>query len=418
MFTANIINYIRGYLVISAEGCFLERFINICLRRGILLRDIKRTGQERLTAKISVSAFLQIRSVAFKTRTHIRILQRRGAMFHLKQYEKRRFALFALILAAALFWYSTNHVMGIDIIGCNKMNADEIMSGLNEYGVDFGAPLRKIDTDELQNRLMIKFEGVAWAGINIRGSRVYVEIKERLDKADILEQDTPCNLIAAKKGEITEIDAREGQSMINVGDGVEAGDLLVSGVIDSSSRGARLVHAFGEVYAKTTYEKSTEVPLEYDLRENTGQVKNRYTVNVLKLKIPLYLGTKAPFTYYDEAVSKKEYRSSFDALPSVFIQKDSYFEQTSQKLTRSEDEAISYGSEQLKSLLDEELPVETTVLDISEEHSLLSNGNVLVTVKYECEENIAKQVLIDKVDLITYDINYRNDSFTKGGASQ
>ena len=90
MFIANIINYI------SAEGCFLERFINICARRGILLRDIKRTGSERITAKISVRAFMRIRSIAFKTRTRVRVLARRGVMFWLKRYKSRRFALIAL----------------------------------------------------------------------------------------------------------------------------------------------------------------------------------------------------------------------------------------------------------------------------------------------------------------------------------
>lgn len=403
MFIANFINYIRSYLIISAEGCYLERFINICARRGILLRDIKRTGSERITAKISVRAFLQIRSVAFKTRTRVHITARRGVIFWLKRYKRRRYALIALIFAAALFWYATNHVMGIDIIGCEQINSEEIMEGLSEYGVSFGTPLKRIDSDELQNRIMIKFDGIAWAGINVRGSRIYVEIKERLAKAEMLDRDTPCNLVALRSGEIVEIDAREGQSMVNVGDGVEAGDLLVSGVMDSTSRGARLVHSFGEVYAKTWYEKSTEAAIEYDMRENTGKVKNRYTVKILGLKIPLYLGGDAPFDYYDEEIEEREYRSPLDALPSVFVQKDSYSEQTSTKMTRSEEEAVQYGKERLCELLDAEIPDGAEILGISEERTYLANGNILVTVKYECIENIAKQVLIDKVDLLSYD---------------
>lgn len=408
MFIANIINYIRGYLIISAEGCFLERFINICARRGILLRDIKRTGSERITAKISVRAFMRIRSIAFKTRTRVKVLARRGVMFWLKRYKSRRFALIALVFAAALFWYATSHVMGIDITGCEKTNPDEIMSGIAEFGVKLGSPLSGIDTDELRNRIMIKYDGIAWAGINVRGSRVYIDIRERLAAAEKIDKDTPCNIVAAKSGEIIEIDAREGQSMVNIGDGVEDGDLLVSGVMDSTSRGARLVHAFGEVYAKTRYEKSTEVALEYDVREDTGNVKNRYTVSIMGLKIPLYISRGAPFEYYDESVSKNEYRPPFEALPSVFVTKDSYKEQTSVKASRSEDEAVDYGVQKLRELLNTELPEGAEVIGTEQEHFMLANGNILVSVKYECRENIAKQVLIDKVDLLSYDVTDNN----------
>ena len=40
-----------GYVHIRAEGIFLERFLNICMRRDLDIRNVKRCGAERLTAE-------------------------------------------------------------------------------------------------------------------------------------------------------------------------------------------------------------------------------------------------------------------------------------------------------------------------------------------------------------------------------
>ena len=37
MLFIRILNYIKGYLIISIKGVFAERFINICVHRDILL---------------------------------------------------------------------------------------------------------------------------------------------------------------------------------------------------------------------------------------------------------------------------------------------------------------------------------------------------------------------------------------------
>ena len=37
MLFVRIINYLRGYVIVCADSFFLERFLNICLRRSLLL---------------------------------------------------------------------------------------------------------------------------------------------------------------------------------------------------------------------------------------------------------------------------------------------------------------------------------------------------------------------------------------------
>jgi len=49
-------NYIRGYVIIFVEGYFLEKFVNICTRRQILLWDIQRDRNSKMTLKVSIRA--------------------------------------------------------------------------------------------------------------------------------------------------------------------------------------------------------------------------------------------------------------------------------------------------------------------------------------------------------------------------
>lgn len=49
-----LLSYIRGYVDISVEGYFIERFINMCISKGILIWNIRRERATYLQANINV----------------------------------------------------------------------------------------------------------------------------------------------------------------------------------------------------------------------------------------------------------------------------------------------------------------------------------------------------------------------------
>ena len=124
-----IIRFLKGYVVICVEGHFCERFLNICMRRGIYLGNVRRMGEERICAEISIAAFREIRSIARKTRTHVTIASRCGLPFLLHRYRKRRFALVGIALFFVVLWYLSSHIMGIEIMGNERIPTTDILSG-------------------------------------------------------------------------------------------------------------------------------------------------------------------------------------------------------------------------------------------------------------------------------------------------
>ena len=58
--------YIQGYVTLSLGGDFAERFINICMKRRIVVWNIKRVSQNAITLCMSRRDFLLIRPIAKK----------------------------------------------------------------------------------------------------------------------------------------------------------------------------------------------------------------------------------------------------------------------------------------------------------------------------------------------------------------
>ncbi len=396
MTITEILSFLKGSVVIEAEGAFLERFLNICMRRNIYLSDINHLSDEKIRAGIGIEGFRQIRPIAKKTRTRVKIKKRMGLPFLLHRYRKRRFVLAGLLLFFVVLGYLATHIIGIDIIGNERILASDIEQELKNFGLYRGARASSIDNRLLQNKMMTSFDDLAWIGINIKGSRAYIEVKERLATKMVVGEDVPCNIVASRDGVIRGLQVRSGQTMVEVNQAVEEGELLVSGVIDSGVYGIRWEHSSANVYAETFYEKSREYPLSFTEKVYTGQEKTRYSIGAWGKKIKLFLNDAQPFEYSDKTSEESEYHLFSPKIFSTELLKETYKEYVPQKRTRTELEAAERGKKELLSELEKELPESAEVLKRDASYVLVSPECVRVTVKLVCKEDIARQKLIER----------------------
>ena len=89
MFLVYLWNYIRGYVIITVTGRNIERFINICSRRNILLWEIIRINQDSAQMKASIRGFKHMRPAARKSRCKVRI-SRCGLPFKFSRFRRRK----------------------------------------------------------------------------------------------------------------------------------------------------------------------------------------------------------------------------------------------------------------------------------------------------------------------------------------
>lgn len=397
MKSGKILNFLTGSLTLCADGPFAERLINIFKHRGFPIWDIKRCGSCRILFKTDIPSFKHIRTPARRTKSRVRIIQRNGLPFILNRYRHRYFLVPGIVLFAIMLFYASTHIMGITVFGNTRIDTDVINSALEECGLYLGAKTSDIDNDSIRNKMMLKLDELAWIGINANGSRVYIEIVERVEKESGPDKDgIACNLVASKDGEIEGLEIREGQTVVKTGSGVRKGDVLVSGIVDNATNGFRYVTARGAVFAKTTYSKTQSFPLKYTETLQTENRRNKYTISILNFDIPLFFNDNAPFEIYEFSEQVNEFRLPIDIIPSLFIKKQSYIENISVEKTRTPAQAITDGSAILSLELRSELAEGVEILEENTTHTLNEHGEVEVNVSLICRENIAEQSVIEK----------------------
>ena len=73
--------FVRGSVKISVSGEQIERFLNLCRARGLLLENVRLPEEKKLTARISIADFKKLAPIHSKTHVRIHILEKRGLPF-------------------------------------------------------------------------------------------------------------------------------------------------------------------------------------------------------------------------------------------------------------------------------------------------------------------------------------------------
>jgi similar to stage IV sporulation protein len=388
----NPIKYLAGYVEIEVSGPFLERFINICTARGIILWDIERLSDTLMRTKISADAFRNLEKPLERTKSKAKILHKAGLPFLLKRYKKRNFALLVIIIFFVIFHYLSVHVTQILVTGNEKIAAEEIIDELKNFGVKLGKKVSKIDEKDTESKLMSSRDDLAWVGINVEGSKVYVEIKERRALAKKVPENVPCNIVASKDGVIESMKVIEGLQSAEIRGAVRAGDLLVSGIIDNKVKGIIYKHAVAEVIAKTFYKESEIVPLEFDEKIDTGSSKSRRNLEIMGKRVRF--SRKIPYTHYEKIEIEHKFKKFGDLIP-IKIVETKYVEKNIVPKTRTRDEAIDFGINELKAKLGEKIPPNAKINNIASDYEILDGGKINVAVEYECLEDIGIEKVIE-----------------------
>ena len=78
-----ILRYTGGYLKVRLTGPASERFLNLCMARGITLWDLSRPEGEALCFFVSIRDFRRIGPLVKKAGVHVKITGRFGLPFFL-----------------------------------------------------------------------------------------------------------------------------------------------------------------------------------------------------------------------------------------------------------------------------------------------------------------------------------------------
>ena len=387
MFIKILISYILGYVRIHVEGYYIERFINICMSKKILIWNIKREKSSIMYASIGIRDFKRLRQVAKKTKCKVNIKNKKGLPFVLNKYKKRKlFAILLLVIILAIS-FSSRFIWNIEVrFESENFSREEILSDLRECGMQVGMQKKKLNTKEVINKLRLKRDDISWAGIAIEGTNAIVQLVEAHSAPEVIDENDYCNIVANKTGIITKIVAQNGTALVNVGDLVTEGTMLIGGWIEGKYTGTRYVHGIGEVEARVWYSEKTKILYNQNITEQTGMVENKYGIKINNFRINLFK-TLSKFEIYDTIEEEKKLQlfSNF-YLPISIINITNYESQT-KEIKYNKDEAKSLGVNELRAKLDEQINNKENVVNEIINYYEETDG-ITVEVIYEVVENI------------------------------
>lgn len=381
-----ILSYIMGYLKISVEGYYIERFINICKNKNITIWNLKRNKNILLTFNIRIKEFREMCKIAKKTNCKVKIISKNGLPFLLHRYKKRKIFIFLLLIMICFIWISSMFVWNVDIIEENNQELVDIRSDIEEAGLKNGVLKQKVNTKEIINKLRLKRNDIAWIGIEMKGTNAIVKLVKADNKPDIIDTNEYCNVVSDKTGIITKISAQNGTANVKAGDTVKIGDVLINGWMEGKYTGLRYVHAKGEIEAKVWYTKKKKVPYTLTQTRETGNIQEKYFLKINNLKIN-FSKKYSKFKIYDTIENDSKFRIFSDFYLPISIVKTTYKEMEEYTKKYTIEEAKNLGIEELQKELDEEIKDKEKIVNKNINTYECKDG-VEVYVTYEVLENI------------------------------
>ncbi len=327
-----LLHYLGGRVAVSIDGLGTERFINICRNNGIIFNSLVYDGCSAVTI-MSIKDYRCIRPYVRITGVHTRIVYRNGLPFFINRNRLRQFFIVGIMVFAFINIYMTRFLWKIEVGGNSFYSDKVIIEYLMSQGLHYGQATGRISCYSIERGIRESFDNVTWVSADIKGARLFIEIKENEDDGiAVNESSLAKDITAAADGVVYSIITRSGTPVVKAGDTVKKGDILVMAKVDSANESGevvetRYVRGDADILIDTDYSYLDTIKRSYYKKVYTGRelehtrlrIGNRYissafdscryelydTVTEYK-NVNLYENLTLPINY--AFVTFKEYR--------------------------------------------------------------------------------------------------------------
>ena len=383
--------YLLGYCTLSMPREFCEVFLNLCHRYGFTYYGFRVDEDGKgVMFTVPLSERKNILTACRVRKIKVKIEGRYGLPVILLGLTKRWGILVGTLLSVALFFLAQNVVWRVEILGNERLDTASVISSLAENGLSVGSWIPSLNADSVEQRVMIRNDGISWMSVNIIGTVARVEIRESIDTEYEKKNTRPANLVSSFDAQIVGTEIYTGFRCVDEGDFVRRGEILASGIYESNKSPIRYTRASGVVWGKVSHTIEVEIPLIQSQKVPTGEKITKKTLNFFGNSIKLFLNYRnlpiscdiINYVYIFDPFSLGE-------LP-ISISVDEYYPYEMRDVTISEEMAIEQAYEVLAKRISEELP-DAQVLKKAV-HGEIVDGKYILVCHLTAICNIARQV--------------------------
>jgi similar to stage IV sporulation protein len=384
-----LIRYFFGFVLFKIEGKYIERFLNLAASNAINLWDVK-SYKDTFLAKTFAGEYKNLRFFAKKSKVRLKIIHKYGMPFFVNQYKNRLGLVVGPFCFAIIIYVLSLFIWNVDVKVFDAVNIDDaqVLKIMKDIGLYSGSLKNNVDAKILANSAMEKLKDVAWLSININGCNANIEVQERVAPPELVSKDKPCNIKAARGGQIIRMEIYEGTAEVKNGSAVDEGDLLVNGFVENSLGINTLKHARAKIFAKTKHVLHQKMPLEQQETVFMPKTIKRKSINFFGMNMPLNLTFTPSKQNYERELKIHKAKLNERTMPITF-----YEEIWTQKYVKNITLSLDQAREKIRNMLVERTKKEFNrkkILSYNEKESF-QNGILHTDAIYICEEDIAQQ---------------------------
>ena len=264
---------ISGWLTVEIWGKRPESLLNLALKEGLSLTDVRWLGPGRLEAQLTTEDLRRLRPLTRRARCRLRIRRRQGLPFLLAAASRRPLLPLAILLFIPLLAFLSSLVAEVEVTSPYALDPREealVYQLAREAGVEAGRSRWGMDLEAAEKAILRGFPRLFYAEILRHGNRLEIAVVRRIDVPAGEEIRPPGDLVASAPGIIIDALVQRGTAAVATGDTVRQGQVLISGAYAGDYLGAAGIvtaRVFGEGYGECYLE-------EVQLRE-TGRVRQQ-----------------------------------------------------------------------------------------------------------------------------------------------
>lgn len=278
-----MISFIRGYYTVVVEGLDTESFLNYLIRNKIYVYNVNRIEKTKIQFNIDKDNFKRLKKIHRSNKFNIKVKKQTGIPFIAKRIYTYRGMVICAIISLIILMSTSQFVTDVYITAPEGIDKVALKKELYIQGVKPGVYKKNIDRKIVRDNIMSKFKQIAYVSINVKGTNIFVNITKKDESQNSQENSNYCNIIATKDGIIEKVVPRSGEAIVEEGDIVKKGDVLVNGANTT---------ALPEIWATTFYEAKKSSNYIDIKSQRTGNKKNVYTISFYDKKYKILRNIK------------------------------------------------------------------------------------------------------------------------------
>ncbi|AHF07852.1 sporulation protein YqfD [Desulfitobacterium metallireducens] len=392
--------FYHGRVIFAARGDQLARFVNEGIRDGVVFYKTQKS-ERGLKAQVSIEDFKKLRHAARHTHTRIHILAKYGWPFIALRWWRRKTLMAGIFIIGMSLIALSQMVLSIQVTGVKMIPEEQLLQSAEMHGLKTWVWQKDVNTREIVKALVEEFPDAAWIGIEHQGTRININVKEKIRPVVQTERG---NLVANKTGIIHELMVIQGTPLVHEGETVKAGQVLIEAPVSLDNPTAQpkpgiaskpnptlpqaIPAAKGFARARVWYTSEATVPLSEDKIEESGRSAKGWGIKFGN-RVIMVTTPESPFDQVTKEVKIHAYTFGRNWHFPVEILSITYKELETVHFERIKEEAQQIAEKQAKDEILSKISPGASIIEERVRVLATSDGMERVRVETETYEDLA-----------------------------